>query len=286
MRAGALVAALALPACHGMFGLDNIRVTDGATPDAEPDGALPDDAATHRVRAGLLAYWTFDEGVGTVVNETASSLDPNNTPAVDLTINDGNVNPMRFVWVPGGLSLLDNARTRNTVVTRLSTAPQVTGGVSFEVWVTTADLTQSSGGDLQPVRIATIGSPNNSQDRNIAIGQARLAWTLHLRTSDTGLTSGEPILATPNLATTAKTHIVVTNDTLSRSIYLDGVLVASDQLGGSQVQWDPTYLVAFGSDVNGNNKWLGTFHAAAVYDRALSAADVAHNFALGSEAPP
>jgi hypothetical protein len=57
-------------------------------------------------------------------------------------------------------------------------------------------------------------------------------------------------------------------------IYLDGVERASRAVG---------YRLALANELTGDRPWLGEFHLVAIYDRALSQAEVSQNFEAGAD---
>jgi hypothetical protein len=64
-------------------------------------------------------------------------------------------------------------------------------------------------------------------------------------------------------------------------MYVNGVEVASTMLSGVLANWSPDYPLILGRESANTRGWQGVFHLAAFYDRALSAADVAQNYAAG-----
>ena len=65
------------------------------------------------------------------------------------------------------------------------------------------------------------------------------------------------------------------------AIYLDGVLTESSSIGGDCSGWDAGYVLALGDEPTGGRPWLGIFDLVAIYDRALSAAEVRNNYRAG-----
>jgi hypothetical protein len=50
---------------------------------------------------------------------------------------------------------------------------------------------------------------------------------------------------------------------------------------GDLSNWDSGYVFALGNELTGDRGWLGSFDVVAIYSRALSAAEVEQNFAVG-----
>jgi hypothetical protein len=80
------------------------------------------------------------------------------------------------------------------------------------------------------------------------------------------------------VAETALSHLIYTKDaTGNRRLYRDGVEVAAGAIGGSLDNWGD-YRFALANEPPGGRPWLGSFFLVAVYDRALSVAEVVQNF--------
>jgi hypothetical protein len=96
-----------------------------------------------------------------------------------------------------------------------------------------------------------------------------------------------PSLTTPTgvLAATL-THVVYTRDASGQAtIYLDGLPVSGEQTDGSLDSWDSGYRLLLGNEASGDRPWLGELYLVAIYDRALSEAEVTQNFGAGPGRP-
>ena len=246
-------------------------------PDARPiDGPvdMPIDGPG-RVDLGLLALYRFGEGSGGTVDDTAGVSTP-----VDLTIAD----PSKVAWGQGMLTI-----TMPVVIAspagdkcRIATACIASGGVTVEAWVIAAEAIED-GQSGQFARVVTMSI--NAGARNFAVGQMHSAWAAQLANDNSGVDGqGSPILSGGTVVTTT-TQLVVTGDASTRKLYVDGVLVANDGLGGPLGDWNSNYRLAFGSEPSLSNPWTGSLLLVAIYDRALSDAEIATNFALGPAAP-
>ena len=67
------------------------------------------------------------------------------------------------------------------------------------------------------------------------------------------------------------------------SVYVDGVLVASRNNGGNLSNWNSSYAFALANELSGDRPWLGTYHLAAVYNKALTSAEVTQNYNAGAD---
>ena len=222
-----------------------------------------------RVTEGLLALYEFNENGGNIVTDTSGSGAP-----LNLTIaNTGNVG-----WGAGTLTV-----NSNTLISSSGPADKLNNGImasselTFEAWVTTANTNQ-----FGPARLMTISS--NPDLRNATLGQTGTAYNGRVR-STTTTNNGVPTLTTPsNLASTSLKHVVMTRDTSGIiRIYVDGSLVASQNNGGLLTNWNTSYAFALANELSGNRPWLGTFHLAAVYNQALSGAEVQQNYDAGAD---
>jgi hypothetical protein len=244
--------------------------TDARTPDVPQD--VPIDG-TSRITNGLIALYPFSEGSGTTIHDGSTLA------AVDLTIAD----PAKVTWQPGALTV--NAPTTiaspSGVQSRINLDCKATDGLTVEAWVAPTLLSQT-GAAGQFARIVTTSI--NSGGRNFALGQQGTSWAAEVRTTNASVdTQGAPILTGGSVVTTT-TQLVVTSDTASRTLYVNGVAVATDSLGGTLDNWLPGYRVSLASEPSLNNPWSGTFALVAIYDRALTPAEVQQNFVLGPEA--
>lgn len=223
-----------------------------------------------RVTAGLIGLWTFDENGGALVGESSGLV-----PAIDLTIADVS----KVVWSPGSLTvaapvIINSGFARN----RLLEACAASDGVTFEIWATPADVTQTGTVVGQPARAASF-APANGGNHHISVGQNVSVWVGEARTTNgavnanggPGITSG-PIVG-------SVTHVVVEASPSGRKLYVNG-MVTSDTLGGP-LDWDPMRTLSLSGEPNGKNPWLGSYHLMAMYDRVLSDAEIMQNFVAG-----
>ena len=71
------------------------------------------------------------------------------------------------------------------------------------------------------------------------------------------------------------------------AIYIDTVLVTTATVGGNLSTWDVSMplVLANEADQAGTREWLGKYHLGAIYETALSAAQVTQNFTAGPNGP-
>lgn len=223
------------------------------------------------VEDGLLVEYTFDEGTGSVVHDTSGAGTP-----LDLTIADlGAVE-----WADGALHV--NAPT---IITSEGAASKIIDGclatneLTMEAWIAPLQLNQAG-----PARIVTLSV--DPATRDFTLGQQNdLYYVFRLRSEETNV-QGQPELQTPTGELDVKTvltHIVLTRSALGeRSIYINGELRSSDEVGGSFANWDVGYQFALANELTGDRPWLGALHYVAVYDRPLGELEVQTRFEAGA----
>lgn len=233
-----------------------------------------------RVSEGLLALYTFGEGSGSTVHDSAETGDP-----MHLTIS----NPEEVRWSDLGLSVgRGENQPHSTVIAtaspplRLTEALKQSHAVTIEAWITPANASQSG-----PARIVTLSRDPSS--RNFTLGQDADNFDVRFRTTKTDA-QGQPSLSSPSgTAHPQPTHVVYTRDAEGQAtLYVDGIRRGSRDTGGDLASWSESFLLALGNEASTDRPWQGTFHLAALYDRALSAAEVGRNWAVGArrDGPP
>jgi hypothetical protein len=81
---------------------------------------------------------------------------------------------------------------------------------------------------------------------------------------------------------TILTHVVYTRDAAGNAtIYVDGTAVATTTISGDFSNWDTSFPLLLGNEGTLNRPWLGEFYLVAIYDQALTLAEVNQNFLVG-----
>lgn len=244
---------------------------DGLIDCADPgcDDCDPD-TCTSRINSGLIAYYNFAEEGGTVVHDVA----PNGSP-LHLTI----LNPSNVTWKNDcGLSINSGTILQTSgVASKVISALKSTNAMTVEAWVKPASQSQSG-----PARIVTISK--NPYERNFTLGQTNSNYIVRLRTTDGGDSNGMPEAVAGGLSSAAAQHVVYTWDANSgtEKLYVDGIEKYSGTRTGSLSNWDESFKLAFGNELTQDRTWLGTIHAVAFYNKALSAAEVLQNYQAGA----
>ena len=229
-------------------------------------------STTGRATSGLQALYTFDEGQGSTVHDSAGT-------GLDLTIQQ----PGAVRWQAGSLTvtgstLIDSAGAPRGLIDALRASNEIT----LEAWITPANATQDG-----PARIMTLSSDIYNRDFMLGQGQygslAADVYITRLRTTRTNV-NGEPALITPRRAVTPSlTHVVYTRDQAGTArMYINGREVSNRATSGDFSNWDSSYRLILANETSNDRPWHGDYHLVAVYSRALSAAEVTQNFSAGA----
>lgn len=243
---------------------------DGACPGACDDEGVCRASTAERVTEGLVAYYTFD-GTGTTVPDLSDVF-----PPLDLTIsNDGSVvHTGTSLRVVDATTILSNAVDSE----RIRTACNIGDQVTVEAWVTPAL-------DDDPVARDVVTFQDALDSRNFALRQDGGFWCGRVRNQNTQ-TNGRPGVdsAPGDAAGGVLQHVVVTAAAdQGERIYLDGRLRDIGLFPDKLSTWADGARLSLANDVDGTALWQGELHLVAVYCRALTAAEVAQNFAAGED---
>ncbi len=232
-----------------------------------PDGIVASSGG--RVESSVIALYEFKTGSGSVAFDT-SGVDP----ALDLNLI-GNVE-----WVGSwGLRINDGKAQGATASSRkLHSMITATGEYSIEAWVVPDNVAQDG-----PARIVTYSGGDDI--RNFTLGQTTYDYNFLSRSSESDA-NGMPMLSTPSaqeILQATLQHVIVNFDPIDgRSIYVNGELVAQNtDMPGNLNDWDDTFALAVGSEVDNQNLWMGTVRMLAIHNRVLSAEDIMANFEAG-----
>lgn len=227
-------------------------------------------SAGGRHESNVIALYEFKTGTGNQVFDTSGV-----EPAVNLSLSGS------YEWVGGwGVAFSDGkAQGSTSASAKLYNRILATGEFSVEAWVAPGNVTQDG-----PARIVTYsGGPGA---RNLMLGQTLYDYDSFVRSDATG-PAGEPRLSTPDadevLQATLQ-HVVLNYDPVNgRRIFVNGNLVstADPVPGGLLNEWDDTYALAIGSEVDNSNRWAGTVRLLAIHNRALTEAQIQQNYDVG-----
>ncbi|WP_207399736.1 LamG domain-containing protein [Actinomadura fibrosa] len=231
-----------------------------------------------RPPTGLQALYHFDEGGGTTVHDTSGIGEPLHLTAATA---------QGLSWGGGGLTLTKATAIRSGgPAAKLIAAVKASDEVGIEAWVKPA----AGGQPGAQAEIVTVSS--DAAHRNVTLQQRKGpqnasfvdAW---LRTGGTN-DEGAPDLATPAGSLTADlTHVAYTRAADGRArVYINGQLKAEQTVGGTLDAWKDQFELVLGNEIAGGRAWLGTYRMVALYDRALTAEEVAARFAAGPATVP
>jgi hypothetical protein len=231
--------------------------------------------AMARAPATPIVLYRFDEGQGDRVHDVSAFGEP-----LDLVVHD----PRKVRWfTESGLLLAESTPVLSDGSARkIYEACRTTNEITVEVWVAPA-MAQQQG----PARIVSLSADDDR--RNFTLGHGRdgdtsasTTYVVRMRTTKTDA-NGRPATETPaGIAGSVLTQIVSTYSAAgSVRIYTDGVCRAEQEVGGDFSTWDSDYRLLLGDELTGGRAWLGTFHRLAIFDRALTEAEVQQNFAAG-----
>ncbi|MCP4623909.1 MAG: DUF1349 domain-containing protein, partial [bacterium] len=223
-----------------------------------------------RVTDGLQVLYTFEEGGGTTINDVSVV-----GTSLDLTVE----NAAAVTWTASGLVV--NTPTiiaSSGPATKLIDAANATNEITIEAWLIPANTGQDG-----PARIVTLSQ--NTRYRNFTLGQDLNLYDIRLRTTTT-TANGKPAVGTDTGSlTTDLTHVIYTRDASGNArVYINGTQQVSATITGDFSTWADTYRLALGNELTEDRPWLGTFHLAAIYDRALDPDEVVQNFNAGPDA--
>ena len=246
---------------------------DTANPIDPEDGDIQNGV---RVTDDLQALYFFNAGSGDIVFDYSTAL-----PKLDLAIADTNAT----VWLQGGgldltaASLISSAGPAE----KINNSCMASSEISMEAWVDPVTTIQSG-----PARILSVSADPSNRNATLAHGQwgslPSDVFDARLRTTETSV-NGQPETVSPAGSMTGDLqHVVYTRDVSGNArIYVDGVETVTEYIGGTLDNWDTSYRLGIGAEMDGTRFWLGSIHLAAVYSRALSARDVEINFGAGPD---
>jgi hypothetical protein len=227
-------------------------------------------SAGGRYEANAIALYEFKTGNGNLAYDTSGV-----EPSLNLTLSGD------YRWV-GGWGVAFNAgkaQGSTTASAKLFDLITSTGEFSIETWAAPANVTQDG-----PSRIVTYsGGP---MTRNFMLGQTLYDYDSFVRSNETDQ-AGEPQLSTPaadEVLQATLQHVVMNYDPINgRQLFVNGELI--DTLdgvpGGLLNEWDNTFALAIGSEVDNNNRWGGTVRLLAIHNRVLTPEQITQNFEVG-----
>jgi hypothetical protein len=242
---------------------------DGIPDAAPPDMAPPDMARPERTRLGLIGLWELDEIAGTTIADTSDV-----TPKVPLTIGPGMATFSAGTMTPIGDTVISSAPAPH-----FNRDVMLSGAVTLEAWVSPALAQQGAPG--KPVVVSGLSASINA--RNISLLQDGKRWVGRVRTT-VDVNGGPDLSSATDVIAGAMTHLVIVSDATQRILYVNGRPDYLDPTPSAQSNWDQAYKMVLGDESSGNRQWAGTFALVAIYQRALTAAEVQTSYEAGPDA--
>ena len=214
-----------------------------------------------------MVYYPFNTGSGTTALDQSGAGVPMNLELSGAAS-----------WLPGGQGIAFSGGRVGTTnpATKLITQLQSTSQSTFEVWIRPANLTQTG-----PAALLAVDDVAGAS--SVQIGQRTNDFRTELLNTGKNGSDARPWLWNANVVTTQTQHLVHTYDGTTERVYLDGVLQPNTVVRtGVFSNWGSDHLLSIGNTAASDRFYTGEVHLVAVYNRALSEADVQLNFAAGS----
>ena len=220
-----------------------------------------------RISSGIQVLYDFQEKSGTIINDNSGT-------GSQLNLNISNVDSVE--WKTYGLDLIGKASIiSNSAATKIINSCTTSNEITIEAWIKPSSM--NNGGSIVSCTV-------DQSNRNFLFSHLPTDQTYEcrLRTSKTAL-NGTPFVKTAaGSVQDSLTHVVYTRDIDGNvNFYVNNKLSGSGYIGGDLSNWNSAYKLALGSEVNGQNNWKGLLNLVAVYNRALSTAEIGQNFSMG-----
>ena len=236
------------------------------------------DSSDERYWNNLIALWEFKEGTGTVASDTSGVA-----PAMDLTLEGADV-----TWLPAyGIDIVDGRAIAGPTTSRklydaIAAPGQGTQQYTVEAWIVPANIDQ---GDNTP-RI--ISYSQNTGSRNFTLGQVFYQYSFRNRTTSATINNnGSPALITYDMDRDAQAtlqHVVITYALGNgRRIYVDGRFTDDvDAISPMPMwNWANDHSFILGNERTNDRQWKGKVQMVAIYDQALTPAQINQNYLAG-----
>jgi hypothetical protein len=236
-----------------------------------------EDRGDERYLQHLVAFWDFKEGTGDIAHDTSGVA-----PPLDLRLEGSD-----WEWMTNyGVSFVSgraigSAAASRKLWERIAQANSGTQQYSVEAWVVPDNTTQEG-----PARIVNYSQGTGS--RNFGMGQVLYQYDFRNRSVEPEINgNGDPSLRTydadQDLQATLQ-HVVLTYDQFrGRRIYVNGRFTDDvDELPPSRLwNWDANHQLVLANETSNNRQWVGRIQLVAIYDHALTEAQIRQNFDAG-----
>jgi uncharacterized protein (TIGR03790 family) len=243
---------------NGSYTLTAIATdTSGNAATSTPVMVTVSNTATGPPTQGLIGYWNFDEGSGTIAHDTSGS-------GYNGTVNGA-------TWTVGKINgALSFNGTTNNVVT-----PDIALGSTFSVsaWVNPAVLTQGAFARIMETQY------NGGLYMGTNATGTKYKLIVNTGTGSTGGCGDEYGCAEGGTITSGWHLVTATYDGATGRLYVDGVQVASDTFTAPPNTNFPLYI---GSYYRGGYGWNGALDDVRLYNLALASTEVSSLYTAAS----
>ena len=235
-----------------------------------------EDTSAQRYDKDIIARWDFKEGAGGVAFDTSGVQ-----PAIDLALQGG-VTWLSAWGVQIDTGIVQGMSGNRKLYDRIADPKTGSGQYSVEAWITNASTALEG-----PARIITYSA--NTGARNFTLGQVLYQYDFRNRGVSPDVSgNGTPSLVTYDADQDLQDrlqHVVITYDALrGRRINVDGRW--TDDVDPVQPpprlwNWDRNFTFALGNEITMDRQWKGQVRFVAIYDQALTDAQIRQNFDAG-----
>jgi hypothetical protein len=289
--AAALEAAIVAWADAIDFGEGGVSISETLASGSLTLGDGLQDVGSERYSQNLVAFYEFKEGSGPTAFDTSGVA-----PAIDLQL-EGNAQWMSAYGVQispaedglGAGRLRSESAPASKLYDMIASPQSGTGQYTVEAWITNANITQEG-----PARIVTYSQSGGR--RNFTLGQKQYQYSFRNRAVidvESNVLNGLPALETYDMDEDAQAslqHVVLTYDPFrGRRVYVDGSW--TDDVDEAPVghlwnwQRDGGYRLGMGAEMNSDpsndTRWEGQVRLVAIYNQALTDAQIQANYQAG-----
>lgn len=239
----------------------------------------------NRYEASQIALYEFKEGSDPLITDRTLIIDRSGiSPAMNLTLSGEEGTDYEWLGSWGIRFITANAKAQASTSTSAKLQQMIgsTGEYSIETWIIPSNVAQED---------ANIVSYSGGPDaRNFTLAQTMYNYEAYNRNSSTETdANGMPLLTTDGsgreVAQAAQQHVVLTYDPVfGRRIYVNGRQVENipDPVEAAGLSnWNNSFALVLGNEISLNRPWQGTIRHLAIYNRALTEAQINQNFDIG-----
>ncbi len=234
-----------------------------------------EDEGADRYSDNLIALWDFKEETGTVARDVSGVA-----PAADLALEGPTLMTAYGIRVETGRAIATQEASRK-LYDRIAEPRDGSQQYTVEAWVANANTVQEG-----PAPIVSYASDSGS--RNLGLGQVTYYYNARNRSVNPEIGgNGNPALQTADADRDAQAtlqHVVLTFDPYrGRRIYVNGEWTGDlDEFEAFPLwNWSENHRVVMGNEVSNDVQWQGSIRLVAIYQYALTDAQIRQNFEAG-----